>query len=42
VILFITGDSGAVRQAVLTAKEVGTKLLSTMGGECESATTPYI
>jgi microcompartment protein PduB len=42
VILFITGDSGAVRQAVLTAKEVGVKLLETMGEKCESATTPYI
>ena len=42
VILFITGDSGAVRQAVLTAKEVGIKLLETMGEECKSATTPYI
>ncbi len=42
VILFITGDSGAVRQAVLTAKEVGVKLLETMGEECKSATTPYI
>jgi microcompartment protein PduB len=42
VILFITGDSGAVRQAVLTAKEVGIKLLETMGEKCESATTPYI
>jgi microcompartment protein PduB len=42
VILFITGDSGAVRQAVLTAKEVGVKLLETMGGQCNSVTTPYI
>jgi len=42
VILFITGDSGAVRQAVLTAKEVGVKLLETMGGPAPSVTHPYI
>ena len=41
-IVFITGDSGAVRQAVLTAKEIGVKLLEAMGGEAPSATTPYI
>lgn len=41
-ILVISGDSGAVRQAVLTAKEVGVSLLETMGGEAPSATTPYI
>ena len=42
VILFITGDSGAVRQAVLTAKEVGTKLLATMDKECQPLGNPYI
>ncbi|WP_319200994.1 propanediol utilization microcompartment protein PduB [uncultured Ilyobacter sp.] len=41
-ILAIYGDSGAVRQAVLTAKEVGVKLLETMGGSAPSVTTPYI
>jgi microcompartment protein PduB len=41
-ILVITGDSGAVRQAVLSAKEVGVKLLETMGGKAPSVTTPYI
>lgn len=41
-ILVITGDSGAVRQAVLTAKEVGVKLLETMGGPAPSVTNPYI
>lgn len=41
-ILAICGDSGAVRQAVLTAKEVGVKLLETMGGSAPSVTTPYI
>jgi len=42
VILTITGDSGAVRQAVLTAKEIGVKLLETMGGSAPSVTNPYI
>ena len=42
VILMITGDSGAVRQSVLAAKEVGLKLLEAMGGAAPSATTPYI
>lgn len=43
VILFISGDSGAVRQAVLAAKDVGVKLLETLGGaEAPPVTTPYI
>lgn len=42
-ILFISGDSGAVRQAVLAAREVGVKLLEALGGEpAPSVTTPYI
>ncbi len=42
-ILFISGDSGAVRQAVLAAKEVGVTLLEALGGEkAPSVTTPYI
>ncbi len=41
--LFVSGDSGAVRQAVLSAKEVGVSLLSVLGGEeALSTTTPYI
>ncbi|HWR39139.1 MAG TPA: propanediol utilization microcompartment protein PduB [Patescibacteria group bacterium] len=42
VILMITGDSGAVRQAVISAREIGKKLLATMAGPCPSSTTPYI
>lgn len=42
-ILFISGDSGAVRQAILAAKEVGVKLLEVLGNEeAPSSTTPYI
>jgi len=41
-ILAICGDSGAVKQAVLAAKEVGVKLLEAMGGEAPSASHPYI
>ncbi len=42
VILSFTGDSGAVRQAVKAAIDVGVKLLGTLGEEPKSATTPYI
>jgi microcompartment protein PduB len=42
-ILFISGDSGAVRQAILAAKDVGVRLLEVLGNaEAPSATTPYI
>ncbi|GAB6179581.1 propanediol utilization microcompartment protein PduB [Desulfotomaculum defluvii] len=42
VILMITGDSGAVRQSVISAREVGKKLLEAMAGPAPSSTTPYI
>ncbi len=42
VILAISGDSGAVRQAVTAAREVGMKALATLGEEPKSTTTPYI
>ncbi|MZP30075.1 propanediol utilization microcompartment protein PduB [Heliobacterium undosum] len=42
VILQITGDSGAVRQSVLAAKELGLKLIEAMAGPAPSVTTPYI
>ncbi len=42
VILMVTGDSGAVRQSVISAKEVGKKLLEAMAGPAPSVTTPYI
>ena len=42
VILTFTGDSGAVRQAVRAAIEVGKTLLGALGDEPASTTTPYI
>jgi len=43
VILFISGDSGAVRQAIVAAREVGVTLLETLGNApAPSLTKPYI
>lgn len=42
VISAFSGDSGAVRQAIVAAREVGRKLLGTLGDYPESTTTPYI
>lgn len=43
VIFTFTGDSGAVRQAVIAAREVGLQLLATLDpAEITSTTTPYI
>lgn len=42
VILFISGDSGAVRQSIIAAREVGIQLLGTMGDEPKPVTVPYI
>ncbi len=42
VIAFFHGDSGAVRQAIIAAREVGRGLLGALGGYPESTTTPYI
>lgn len=42
VILMISGDSGAVRQAVLSAKDAGISLLEALGGKANSTTVPYI
>ena len=43
VIFTFSGDSGAVRQAVIAAREVGLQLLSTLDPvEIKSTTTPYI
>lgn len=36
------GDAGAVRQAVITAREVGVRLLASLGEEPASLGTPYI
>ena len=42
VILCISGDSGAVKQAIISAREVGISLLGTLGEEPKSVTRPYI
>ena len=43
VILTFSGDSGAVRQAIIAAREVGKKVLSTLDGKVpQSSTVPYI
>jgi len=42
VVITFTGDSGAVRQALIAARTIGKKLLGAMGAEPKSATTPYI
>lgn len=42
VMLTFTGDSGAVRQAVKAAIEVGKKLLKSLGEDPKSTTKPYI
>ncbi|WP_232698554.1 propanediol utilization microcompartment protein PduB [Brevibacillus daliensis] len=42
VILCISGDSGAVRQAVISAKEVGKKLLGALGEEPTNDRPSYI
>lgn len=42
VIITITGDSGAVRQSVIAAREVGLAIMSSMGYYPESTTKPYI
>ena len=43
VFIWVTGDSGAVRQAVIAGREVGNKLLGAWGQPPKSATgNPYI
>jgi len=42
VFIWVTGDSGAVRQAVIAGREVGNKLLCAWGEKPKSASTPYI
>lgn len=41
-ILFMTGDSGAVRQALIASREVGISLLATLGDVPKSLSVPYI
>jgi microcompartment protein PduB len=40
--VMVSGDSGAVRQAILSARDVGVKLLHSLGGKPKSSTVPYI
>jgi microcompartment protein PduB len=42
VFIWVTGDSGAVRQAVIAGREIGNKLLGAWGEEPKSLSTPYI
>lgn len=42
VVAFLSGDAGAVRQAVITAREVGVKLLGTLGDGPDCLGVPYI
>ena len=42
VIGFFSGDAGAVRQAIITAREVGVRLLGTLGSEPACSGVPYI
>jgi microcompartment protein PduB len=42
VIVFLSGDSGAVRQSVIAAREAGLPLIETLGGEAKPASVPYI
>jgi len=41
-ILMVSGDSGAVKQAVMAARGIGLPLLEALGGKANSATSPYI
>lgn len=42
VTLLISGDSGAVKQAVMAARDIGLTLLEALGGPAPSASTSYI
>ncbi|HDL53234.1 MAG TPA: propanediol utilization microcompartment protein PduB [Proteobacteria bacterium] len=42
VMIWVSGDSGAVRQAVISGREVGIKLLGAWGDVPKSVTQPYI
>jgi len=42
VFIWVTGDSGAVRQAVISGRDIGNKLLCAWGEKPQSAGTPYI
>lgn len=42
VVSFLSGDAGAVRQAVMAARDVGIRLLGTLGDEPKPLGVPYI
>jgi ethanolamine utilization microcompartment shell protein EutL len=42
VVAFLSGDAGAVRQAVMTARDVGVRLLGTLGETPKCLGVPYI
>ncbi len=42
VILMVSGDSGAVRQSVSAARDIGIQLLNTLAEPAQSTTKPYI
>jgi microcompartment protein PduB len=42
VMIWVSGDAGAVRQAVVSGREVGRKLLGAWGDEPKPVTQPYI
>ncbi len=42
IIVVVTGDASAVKQAVLTAREAGVDCLKNLGSEPKSATIPYL
>lgn len=42
VMIWVTGDTGAVRQAVVAGREIGIKLLGAWGQEAKPVTQPYI
>jgi len=42
VMIWVTGDAGAVHQAVTASREIGIKLLGAWGQEPKSVTQPYI
>lgn len=42
VILMVCGDSGAVRQSLIAAREVGLQALEALAGTANATTTPYI
>jgi microcompartment protein PduB len=42
VMIWVSGDAGAVRQAVISGREVGKKLLGAWGDEPKPVTQPYI